>query len=274
MRSRRRADQPGLLRRNGIVLVAVVFVALPALVDIPSPLTRYLDEHLPHTLDAATALLSIFVIARVIESWNTERDRRRFAKISEITFRGLSQQVNDVERMLLAPLTGIGLAASGIPGFTEEDHRRDLERLERAGIAATPTPPSGFWWGHLDPATLRRTAGALARQPGFAQAQFLVISAARRRIQDSISDIAAVAVTLPDASVELDRLGTMADQLVSCLEAWRRAARSEDDAVVDAACDELIATLTTTDRALTALQDRVRLPAGRPDASIAATTVR
>jgi hypothetical protein len=262
-----------LLRRvlTSVPLVGLSAVLLlsPALLDLPLSGTRYVSAHLPNTVEAVIAVLSVFVIAQVVERRNREREdaeaRRRFDRLATVTYRSLSHRVNDAERMLLAPVTGLSLWDAGIPGGTPADADHDRERRRAAGLAAQlPQPETGFWMAHLDAMRIRRELALLAADPAFAERMFRTAATVRRMFQQSIGDIAAVALTVPDLSSDVDHVGRLADDLVELQEAWRTAARTGTPESLALAQDTLLDTVTALDSTLMGMQPRARLPAGLP----------
>jgi hypothetical protein len=205
-----------------LLVVAVVVILSPSLLDVAG---IDLDEAgVKYTSDAVLSLVGIFITARVIDAWSRRRqaalDTRRFAGISTIAFRTLSQTVNDVGRMLLAPVIGGNLYAAAIPGFTPEHHAENLESLRLSNVDPQRQALSGFW-DSIDDAKLVADLRVLCADPEFVDRMFRVTAGARRRLQESMADWAPVMVTVPEANEQLEPGWLLADRLVELAESWR-----------------------------------------------------
>src|SRR5690606_32901691 len=108
-----------LLQKNWFLAAAIALMLLPALWDVPW--LADVTGGFANTTEALFSVLGVLVTAGLVNNWNRrrseERDRLRYDGMSKVAFRSLAQTVNDVGRMLLAPVVGANLHAAGIPGF-------------------------------------------------------------------------------------------------------------------------------------------------------------
>ncbi|MDJ0322906.1 hypothetical protein QMG61_03895 [Cryobacterium sp. PH31-AA6] len=219
-----------IFRRHGLLAGAILLILSPALLDFRGLSDATKD--VAHTRDALIGLVGILVTARLVDAWSKrrtqEQDKDRFRGISTIAFRSLSQTVNDVGRMLLAPLVGADLYSAGIPGFEKGDHATNLATLGALGIQPQPHAISGFW-DQIDDHKLGIDLTALCSQPEFAELMFRVTSSTRRRLQACMADWAPVMVTVPEANEELEPGWELSDQLVLLAESWRSLAAALTD---------------------------------------------
>lgn len=205
-----------------MLLVAAVIILIPSLLDF-EPIDN-LTRGAVHTRDAVIGLVGVFVTARIVDTWSRlrteDRDRNRFRGISTIAFRSLSQTVNDVGRILLAPLVGADLHSAGIPGFSQADHDLNVRLLKSREIEPQAGLAGGFW-SDLDDVQLRTNLLVLCADAEFVTLMFRASSTARRRLQDAMADWAPVMVTVPAANDQLGPGWRLADQLVLLAESWR-----------------------------------------------------
>ncbi|MBC7442522.1 MAG: hypothetical protein H7311_08390 [Ramlibacter sp.] len=218
-------------RRPWLVLAAIALILSPSLLDLTEVDTA--TAGFAHTRDAVIGLIGIFITARIVDTLGKRRsdarDKERFQGISTIAFRGLSQTVNDVGRMLLAPAVGADLYSAGIPGFGAAEHAANLAILRSCGIEPQLASTSGFW-DHIDDARLATDLDRLCSDREFVGLMLRVTSAARRRLQQSMAEWAPVMITVPAANDELGPGWVLADQLVLLAESWRALAIELDDA--------------------------------------------
>jgi hypothetical protein len=261
-------NMSGFVRRNWLVIVAILVVLSPALLDIEQ--LDAVTGGFRNTRDAILGLIGIFVTARFVDTWSKKRaqarDKERFIGLSTIAFRALSQSVNDIGRMLLAPLIGADLHSAGLPGFSKADHDADLATLRLLNVTPQEKQSSGFW-DSIDHEKLHHDFQVLCTHREFVQQMFRVTSNARRRLQESMADWAPVMVTVPEANEQLNPGWKLADALVVLAERWReletrleRGAIAHDvDAIgnVWAAYEETISQYRTW---LDALQVPAKLP--------------
>lgn len=209
-------------RRFGLVLAACALILSPSLLDFAAVDTA--TESFGHTRDAIIGLIGIFITVRIVDTLGKRRadarDKERFQGISTIAFRGLSQTVNDVGRMLLAPAIGADLYAGGIPGFVAADHAANLATRRSLDIEPQIGATSGFW-NHIDDQKLAADLEQLCTHPGFVGLMLRVTASARRRLQESMAEWAPVMITVPAANDELGPGWILADQLVLLAESWR-----------------------------------------------------
>jgi hypothetical protein len=223
-------------------------------------------EPFTNTIAAVFAVVGVLVTARLVNRWNALREQdeavARFRGLSRIAFRSLSQSVNDVGRMILAPVLAIDIRVLGIPGVDRQDVDDYLRPIRRAGAAPRTGMVPGFW-RDVDDEALVRQMTALLRDPDFAAQMFLMTARARRRLQDTLADWAPVMVTVPGAAAELDAGWDLSDALVRSLERWRLLALEGDGASdVDrqVAVDDFINAVRHYRSWLDALQGRADLP--------------
>lgn len=208
--------------RTPLLLLAIVLLLLPAVLDVEpigiaaAPFTN--------TIAAVFAVVGVLVTARLVNRWTMLREQDdaivRFRGLSRIAFRSLSQTVNDVGRMLLAPVHGIDLRVLGVPGVDRQDVDDYLSPILRAGGSPHGGMVTGFW-REDDEGALRERPETLMREEGFPAQMFLMTARARRRLQDTLADWAPVMVTVPGAASELDAGWGLSDALVRSAERWR-----------------------------------------------------
>lgn len=239
------ADDAG---RTPLLVLAVLLLLLPSVLDV-APVGQF-AEPLTNTIAAVFAVIGVLVTARLVNRWNALREQEeaivRFRGLSRIAFRSLSQAVNDVGRMLLAPVLGIDLRVLGIPGLDRHDVADYLAPAARAHSSSTTGVISGFWQTLSDDELAERTR-RLMSEPDFAAQMFLMTARARRRLQDTLADWAPVMVTVPRAAGELDAGWDLSDALVRSQERWRLLAQAGD-----------ASTETDRERALIDFVDAVR----------------
>lgn len=216
------ADDAG---RTPLLLLAITLLLLPSILDID--VVGHAAEPFSNTIAAVFAVIGVLVTARLVNRWNMIREQEeaiaRFYGLSRIAFRSLSHTVNDVGRMILAPVLGVDLRVLGIPGLGRTDVDDYLAPSRRLGDVAPNGYSSGFWElpdeGHLRELVMR-----LLSDPEFAPQMFLMTARARRRLQDTLADWAPVMVTVPRAAGELDEGWGLSDALVTSQERWREMA--------------------------------------------------
>ena len=212
-------------RRHSLVVLASLLILSPSVLDWNgvSAATR----NVSHSRDAVLGLIGIFVTARIIDILGKRRaekhDKERFQGIATIAFRGLSQSVNDIGRILLAPVVGANLYAAGIPGFTEEDHVANIAQLNRLNVEPQSPATSGFW-NQIDVEKLAVDLTTLSTSEEFVKQMVRTTSLARRLLQKSLAEWAPVMITVPAANDELHPGWILADQLVLLMESWRSVA--------------------------------------------------
>lgn len=212
------------IRRETWFLIAAIGLLLsPALFDLHW--LRDATADFGNSRDALYGVVGALVTAGLVNSWSKRRaetrDRLRYDGMSKVAFRSLAQTVNDVGRMLLAPVVGADLYAAGIPGFTPEHHQENLANLRALSIQPDFTPKSGVWDDVVSRDKVTANLKALCAQRGFPQHMFRTTSAARRRLQTAMADWAPVMVAVPGANEHLARGWPLADQIVLLLESWR-----------------------------------------------------
>jgi len=220
----KRAAKTRAVRLETWFLVAAILLLLsPALFDLPW--LRDATASFGNSRDALYGVVGALVTAGLVNSWSKRRadarDRLRYDGMSKVAFRSLAQTVNDVGRMLLAPVVGADLYAAGIPGFTPEHHRQNLANLQALSIQPDFAPKSGVWDDAVSREKTMANLTALCGQPDFAQHMFRTTSAARRRLQTAMADWAPVMVAVPGANDHLARGWPLSDQVVLLLESWR-----------------------------------------------------
>jgi hypothetical protein len=205
------------------LMAAILLLLSPSLFDLP-----VLDEataDFRNTRGAVFSVVGALVTAGLVNAWNKKRadtrSRLRYEGMSKVAFRSLAQTVNDVGRMLLAPVVGADLHAAGIPGFTHEHHQQNLDNLRAQSIEPDFRPTSGVWDDAVSREQVLANLIALCAQDGFPELMFRTTSAARRRLQTAMADWAPVMVAVPGANEQLARGWPLADQIVLLLESWR-----------------------------------------------------
>lgn len=210
-------------RETWFLIAAIALLLSPALFDLHW--LRDLTADFGNTRDALYSVVGVLVTAGLVNSWSKRRadtrDMRRYDGMSKVAFRSLAQTVNDVGRMLLAPVVGADLYSAGIPGFTPEHHQENLRNLRALSIQLEFAPTTGVWDDAVNRAELLANLARLCSQPGFPQVMFRTTSAARRRLQAAMAEWAPVIVAVPGANEQLARGWPLADQIVLLLESWR-----------------------------------------------------
>lgn len=211
------------LRDTWFLIAAIVLLLSPSLFDL-----HWLEDATAGFSNTRGALFSVvgaLVTAGLVNTWNKKRadtrDKLRYEGMSKVAFRSLAQTVNDVGRMLLAPVVGADLYAAGVPGFTPEHHQQNLANLRALSIQPDFVPTSGVWDDAVGRQQLLVNLRALCSQGGFPELMFRTTSAARRRLQTAMADWAPVMVAVPGANEHLARGWPLADQVVLLLESWR-----------------------------------------------------
>lgn len=252
------------LRSRTALVAAVALVASPALLDLDA--LSWLPQELPNTVQAALALVSVFVTAVLVDTWNRsrteEQDRRRFEAMSVLAFRSISQGVNDAGRIMSAPVIGGDLALAGVPGFHPGDAAADADRLERLGLDARGAFRTGFWRVD-DEDQLAERVRVIATDREFASRMFQTTSRGRRRLQEVLADWAPVMVTVPDAAESLGAVWELSDHIIESAEAWRAIARGEgepDPELVDRAATAFMGAYRRYLDLLAPLQEKAELP--------------
>lgn len=255
------ADDAG---RTSLLLLAIILLLLPSVLDID--VIGVAAEPFSNTIEAVFAVIGVLVTARLVNRWNVIREQdeavARFHGLSRIAFRSLSHTVNDVGRMILAPVLSVDLRVLGIPGLGRADIDDYLAPSRRLGIVAPDGYSSGFW-ALPDESHLRDRVMQLLDDPEFAPQMFLMTSRARRRLQDTLADWAPVMVTVPRAAGELDEGWGLSDALVRSQERWRQMAfkgSSASEAERSRAIDEFREVIVHYQTWLSALQKRADLP--------------
>jgi hypothetical protein len=205
------------------LIAAIVLLLSPSLFDLHW--LQNATAGFGNTRGALFSVIGVLVTAGLVNSWNKrradKRDKLRYEGMSKVAFRSLAQTVNDVGRILLAPVVGADLYSAGIPGFTPEHHHHNLANLLASSIQPDFAPKSGVWDDDVSRQKLAVNLVALCSQPGFPELMFRTTSAARRRLQSAMADWAPVMVAVPGANEHLARGWPLADQVVLLLESWR-----------------------------------------------------
>jgi hypothetical protein len=250
--------------RLPLILFAVLLLLLPGILDLE--VLGAAAKPLTNTIAAIFSVIGVLVTARLINRWTAEREeeqaRQRFQGLSRIAFRSLSQVVNDVGRMILAPPLGIDLRLAGIPGFTAAEVDEYMAARRAAGMPDAAQPKSGFW-APSDNDDLAKLFRVLATQSAFAPAMFVVVSKARRRLQDAFADWAPVMVSVPQAMEELEHGWELSDCLVRLLERMRTLALSPgsiNPSDIEHALAQYLLTVSEYRQWLEMLQIRAQLP--------------
>lgn len=211
-------------RSSWFLVAAVIIMLTPVLFDI-APIGEFWRP-LDNTRDAIYGLIGVLVTANLINLWSKrradKRDEARFAGISVVAYRSLAQAANDAGRMLLAPVIGADLHAAAIPGFTPDDHERDLFNLEAIGVTTDFLPKTGEWDRDFNLATLEPNLLKLIELPEFVPEMFRRTSRARRLLQESMATWAPVVLTVPRANELLAGGWKFSNQTVLLLESWRK----------------------------------------------------
>lgn len=250
--------------RTPLLLLAITLLLLPSILDID--VVGVAAEPFSNTIAAVFAVIGVLVTARLVNRWNAIREQyeavQRFRGLSRIAFRSLSHTVNDVGRMVLAPVLGVDLRVLGLPGLDRADVEEYLAPSRRFGLIPADGYASGFW-EVPDQGDLRDRILRLLNDPEFARQMFLMTARARRRLQDTLADWAPVMVTVPGAAGELDAGWGLSDALVVSQAGWRKMAylgssASQNDR--DGAIEAFVHVVAHHQTWLDQLQERADLP--------------
>lgn len=211
------ADRSHLSDRSARLayLAAVILLLLPALQDLPA-LQSFADRY-QHSIAAVATLVSVLLITTLISRRQDAATKRRFAEIEKIAFRSLSQAVNDAGRRIVAPILGVEMQKTGIPGAVlgeNDEFAKLVSHLPQVELT------SGFWT-EVTSTEIRQRLDSLLDAPGFANHMFRKTAESRRQLQSALAEWAAVMVLVPDASAKLTAGWQLYDQLVDLAESWR-----------------------------------------------------
>lgn len=245
-------------------MLAIALLLLPSILDID--VVGVAAQPFSNTIAAVFAVIGVLVTARLVNRWNEMREQheavQRFHGLSRIAFRSLSHTVNDVGRMVLAPVLSVDLRVLGLPGLDRADIDDYLAPSRRIGLPGADGFSSGFWQ-LPDHDHLRDLVTRLLEDPEFARQMFLMTARARRRLQDTLADWAPVMVTVPGAADELNDGWGLSDALVLSQAGWRKMAFLGDSASEAERGDAVAAFLNVVvhhQTWLDQLQERADLP--------------
>ena len=167
-------------------------VGIPAGVALilSRPIVNYLFPGMPLTFQASISTLSDFVALTIgFEYLRRRRERKRSQHIAVIPFRALSHVANDVNRKIVATVTGVNLAALAV---LEEDTER-WQRIRKRIALRNRTPKEvdyqGWWTRYQKPENMEFQTETLRLfledDPGFVEDLFYVVTRLRRDLNNA-----------------------------------------------------------------------------------------
>jgi ribokinase len=154
------------------------------------PILNYLFPGMPVTFQASISTLSDFLALTIgFEYLRRRRERKRSQHIAVIPFRALSHVANDVNRKIVATVTGVNLEALGV---LEEDTER-WQRIRKRILLRNRTPHTvdyqGWWTQYQKPENMEYQTETLRLfledDPVFVDDLFHVVTRLRRDLNNA-----------------------------------------------------------------------------------------
>jgi len=200
-------------------LVGLVFLFAPVGLDFISPQSKFKDSH-SFLLESVVSLLNYISLAYFFTLFLRRRQAEKQKRISTVAYRTLSQASNDVLRKIIAPLNGANLYDLGLYELNSEVWKTNRLRLENLNRLPPFKGFSGLWENLNDP-YLKKNLEILMEDPLFLKQMYLIVTRARRDIQEIVGIWAAVMFTSSDLEKDLSEFRDLADNLEYLQEIWR-----------------------------------------------------
>lgn len=211
----------------GPALAGLVFLFAPVGLDFISIQGKFKDSH-SFLLGSFVNLLNYISLAYFFTLFLRRRQAEKQKRISTVAYRTLSQASNDVLRKVIAPLNGANLYELGLYELNSDVWKTNRIRLENLNRLPSFIEFSGLW-KNANNSYLKENLEILMEDSLFLKQMYLIVTRARRDIQETVGIWAGVMFTSSDLEKDLGEFRDLADNLEYLQEIWRILLSHEQD---------------------------------------------